>query len=103
MLWVFLVWSIFYEVISTILSYLRLGVAEKYAHTLSGFSAYLFWFMIPAHAIGLLISLFGVRELLQQLGTRICLMVHTDFLWNITCLPIIGWFSLCIWLGLWTT
>lgn len=65
----------FYEVISTILSYLRLGVAEKHAHTLSGFSAYLFGIMIPAHAIGLLISLFGVRELLKQLGTRICLMV----------------------------
>jgi len=65
----------FYEVISTVLSYLRLGVAEKHAHTLSGFSAYLFGIMIPAHAIGLLISLFGVRELLQQLGTRICLMV----------------------------
>lgn len=65
----------FYEVVSTILSYLRLGVAEKHAHTLSGFSAYLFGIMIPAHAIGLMISLFGVRELMQQLGTRICLMI----------------------------
>jgi len=69
----------FYEVISTILSYVRLGVAEKHASTLSGFSAYLFAIIIPAHVVGLIIALFGVRELMQQLGTRICLMVIPIF------------------------
>ncbi len=69
----------FYEVVSTILSYVRLGVAEKQATTLSGVSAYLLVIMIPAHAIGLFISLFGVREMLQQLGTRICLMIIPVF------------------------
>jgi AAA family ATP:ADP antiporter len=65
----------FYEVVSTILSYVRLGIAEKYAHTMSDFSSSLFLWMIPAHGVGFLISFFGVRELMQRLGIRICLMI----------------------------
>ena len=69
----------FYEVVSTILSYVRLGVAEKVLSTLGGYSAVLLGIIVPSHVIGLLISLFGVRELMQQLGTCICLMVIPIF------------------------
>jgi ATP:ADP antiporter, AAA family len=65
----------FYEVISTVLSYLRLGVAESHANSLSAISAYLFSIAFQTHAIGFLIALFGTRELLRKLGTRICLML----------------------------
>ncbi len=65
----------FYEVIVTVLSYLRLGVAQAHTDTLAGVSGYLCLIMFQAHAMGFLISLFGTRELLRRLGTRICLLL----------------------------
>jgi ATP:ADP antiporter, AAA family len=65
----------FYEVIGTVLSYLRLGVAQSSSDTMSGMSGYLCLLMFQAHLIGFIISLFGTRELLRRLGTRICLML----------------------------
>jgi len=65
----------FYEVTSTILSYLRLGIAEANAQSVSDVSKILFEIMFKTHAIGLLISLFGTRMLHEKLGTRNCLML----------------------------
>ncbi len=66
----------FYEVIGTVLSYLRLGVAQASGGgTMSGISGYLCLLMFQAHLLGFVISLFGTRELLRRLGTRICLML----------------------------
>lgn len=64
----------FYEVIATVLSYLRLGVAEQYCN-MSSKSAFLFKVSLTTHIIGLVISLIGTRSLLLFLGTRICLLL----------------------------
>jgi len=65
----------FYEVVSTVLSFLRLKVAESNAETLAGVTANLLWMIMLAHAIGFFISLLGTRELLKRLGTRVCLFL----------------------------
>ncbi|HRN78001.1 MAG TPA: Npt1/Npt2 family nucleotide transporter [Candidatus Dependentiae bacterium] len=65
----------FYEVVSTVLSFLRLKVAEANADTLAGVTANLLWMIMLSHAIGFLISLLGTRELLKRLGTRVCLFL----------------------------
>lgn len=65
----------FYEVVGTVLSYLRLGVAQAHTDTLAGISGYLFLIMFQAHSMGFLISLLGTRELLRRLGTSVCLLL----------------------------
>lgn len=65
----------FYETISTVLSYLRLGVAEANATNISDMSRLLFEMVFKTHAIGLVISLFGTRTLCQKLGTTFCLFL----------------------------
>jgi len=65
----------FYEVIATVLSYMRLGVAQSNAATISAVSAYLFQMVFMTHAVGFFISLFGTRTLLEKLGERVCLML----------------------------
>ena len=65
----------FYEAIATVLSYLRLGVAQADATSISDVSRVLFEMVFKTHAIGFIISLFGTRILLSKLGTRICLLL----------------------------
>lgn len=65
----------FYEVLGTVLSFVRLGVAQAHTQSLSEVSAYLCALMFVAHAAGFAISLLGTRELLKRLGTRVCLML----------------------------
>ncbi len=65
----------FYEVIATILSYLRLGIAQSNAATVSDVSAFLFKMVFMTHAIGFLISLFVTQTLLKRFGERICLLL----------------------------
>jgi ATP:ADP antiporter, AAA family len=65
----------FYEVINVVLGYLRLGVAEEGSANVSAISALLFEMMFKTHAIGMVISLFGTRMLLQKLGTTLCLLL----------------------------
>ena len=65
----------FYEVIATVLSYLRLGVAQTDATTISDVSRVLFEMVFKTHAVGLIISLIGTRTLLNKLGTRVCLLL----------------------------
>jgi ATP:ADP antiporter, AAA family len=65
----------FYEVISTILSYHRLGVAESISKNISEVSAFLFKTAFIQHLVGLLISFLGTRTLLERFGERICLLL----------------------------
>ena len=65
----------FYEIVATVLSYLRLGVAQADATTISDVSRVLFEMVFKTHAVGLIISLIGTRTLLNKLGTRVCLLL----------------------------
>lgn len=65
----------FYEVVSTVLSYHRLGVAQDNASDLSGVSAFFFKVAFIQHFFGILISFLGTRTLLRVFGERICLLL----------------------------
>lgn len=65
----------FYEIVSTVLGYLRLGVAEAGANSISDVSKVLFEIAFKAHLVGFVISLIGTQALLSRLGTRICLLL----------------------------
>ena len=65
----------FYETVSTVLGYLRLGAAEAGAESISDVSKVLFEIAFKAHFAGFLISLIGTQALLSRLGTRVCLML----------------------------
>lgn len=66
---------LFYEIVGTILGYLRLGVAQSNATSLAGISSFLFKMVFFTHMIGFLISLIGTRTLLKKLGMRVCLLL----------------------------
>lgn len=65
----------FYETVSTVLGYLRLGAAETGAESISDVSKVLFEIAFKAHFVGFLISLIGTQALLSRFGTRTCLML----------------------------
>lgn len=65
----------FYEVIATVLSYLRLGVAQAHSLNISQVSAFLFKMTFIMHFVGFFMSLFGTSTLLKRLGERTCLML----------------------------
>jgi AAA family ATP:ADP antiporter len=65
----------FYEVVSTVLSYHRLGVAQASSSDISGVSCFLFQVAFVQHFFGLLISFFGTRNLLHRFGERVCLLL----------------------------
>lgn len=65
----------FYEILNTILSYQRLGVAQSVATSVSDLSYELYKQMFYMHALGFFISLFGTRSLLKYFGEKICLML----------------------------
>lgn len=65
----------FYEVIATVLSYLRLGVAQAHSLNISQVSAFLFKMMFIMHLVGFFMSLFGTSTLMKRVGERTCLML----------------------------
>lgn len=65
----------FYEVISTVLSYHRLGVAQAISTDISGISCFLFKTAFIQHFFGLLISFIGTRTLLHFFGEKTCLLL----------------------------
>ncbi len=65
----------FYEVIATVLSYLRLEIAVANTHSIAGLTGFLFKTYFLTHTLGIVISLFGTRALLAKLGERICLLL----------------------------
>ncbi len=65
----------FYEVLGTVISYLRIAVAKEEASCLSDVSAVLFKMMFLTHFVGFFISFFGTRTLLKKLGESRCLLL----------------------------
>jgi len=65
----------FYEILNTVLSYLRLGVAKESTKSIAGLSGFLFKWVFIMQAVGLVISLFGTSALLRKFGTRNCLLL----------------------------
>jgi len=65
----------FYEILNTIMSFLRVGVAQSVGKTVAGTSGVLFKWVFIMHCIGLLISLFGTTSLLRRFGTRYCVVL----------------------------
>lgn len=65
----------FYEVINTVLSYQRVGIACEQANNLCDISAYFFKIVFVTHLIGFVISLFGTKMFLTRFGERFCLML----------------------------
>lgn len=65
----------FYEVVSTVLSYHRLGIAQDSSDDIAGVSAFLFGVAFIQHFFGILISFLGTRTLLRVFGERVCLLL----------------------------
>lgn len=64
--------TFFYEVVTSILGYLRLSVAEKEGGSIAGISGFFFKWVFIMQAVGLLISFFGTSSLLRRLGVKVC-------------------------------
>lgn len=65
----------FYEVVATVLSYLRVGIAQSHAASSSEVSSYLFGSVLAMQIVGLFISLIGTSSLLRFFGERFCLLL----------------------------
>ena len=65
----------FYELVNTVLSYQRIRIAEAHSTTLSGMSTLFYQQSFCMHLLGLTISLFGTRWLIEKFGEKICLMI----------------------------
>lgn len=65
----------FYEIVTTIIGFLRLTIGHAHASDISGLSAFLFKTVFITHVVGTLISFFGTSALLTRLGERICLLL----------------------------
>lgn len=65
----------FYEVTATVLSYMRLGIAQAHSLNISQVSAFLFKMMFIMHLVGFFLSLFGTTFLLKWFGERTCLLL----------------------------
>lgn len=70
----------FYELINTVLGFLRLGVAQEGSASLSEVSGTLFKVACITHVVGLFFSLIGTSTLLNLLGVRICLLLVPIFM-----------------------
>lgn len=65
----------FYEVVATVLGYLRVSIAHSNAAGLSDVSSYLFATAFIMQLVGFFISLVGTSALLRLLGERLCLLL----------------------------
>ena len=65
----------FYEILNSILSFLRLGIAYQVGKSIAGTSAFLFKWVFIMQSVGLVISLLGTSSLLRKLGTRTCVFL----------------------------
>jgi AAA family ATP:ADP antiporter len=66
---------LFYEVISSVLSYQRLGVAQEVSCGVAGVSCFLLGLSFAVHCVGFFISFFGTRTLVTKLGERLSLLI----------------------------
>lgn len=90
----------FYEVVSTVLSYHRLGVAQDNAADISGVSGFLFMIAFIQHFFGILISFLGTRTLLRVFGERICLLLVPAFTFVLLLYFIMSYTPFAVVLGL---
>jgi AAA family ATP:ADP antiporter len=67
--------TFFYDLISVVLSYLSIGLAQSNSSTLSEVSYKLFEIVFKSHMLGFLISFFITGFLLRKLGVRWCLLL----------------------------
>jgi len=65
----------FYEVITTVMSYLRLVVVQSHSTGISGVSGELFKIIFLTHFVGFLVSYLGTTRLLKSLGEKRCLIL----------------------------
>ena len=65
----------FYEVVTTIMSYLRLVMAQANSVSIAGVSGALFKIIFLTHFVGFFISILGTANLLKWLGERRCLLL----------------------------
>lgn len=65
----------FYELVNTVLGYQRILIAKAQSTTASGMSTFLYETTFIMHLLGLVISLFGTRWLIEKFGEKICLMM----------------------------
>jgi len=70
----------FYEVLTTILSYLRLHIAQSSAQSVSGVSAFLFKWVFIMQAAGFVVSFLGTTPILRKFGVRSCLLMIPAFM-----------------------
>lgn len=69
----------YYELINTVLGFLRLGAAQEGAASLSEVGTTLFKVACITHLVGLIFALIGTTPLLNLLGIRICLLLVPFF------------------------
>lgn len=75
--------SFFYEMVSTVLSYLSVKMARNIGSSASESLTYLLEIVFLTHCVGFIISVFGTGVLFRKLGTKRCLLlipVSTAFL-----------------------
>jgi len=65
----------FYEVVTSVLSVMRIGIAQDSTDSISSASAYLFQIIFYTHAAGFLVSLVGTSALVRYLGERRCVIL----------------------------
>ena len=65
----------FYELFNTVLGYQRICIAVAQSTSVSSMSTFLFKTTFLIHLLGLIISLFGTRWLIEKFGEKICLMI----------------------------
>lgn len=66
---------LFYEMISSVLSFQRLGVAQEVGCGIAGTSCFLLGIAFSVHCVGFFISAFGTRILVSKLGERLSLLL----------------------------
>jgi ATP:ADP antiporter, AAA family len=66
---------LFYEMISSVLSFQRLGVAQEVGCGIAGTSCFLLGLSFSVHCVGFFISTFGTRVMVSKLGERLSLLL----------------------------
>lgn len=64
-----------YESVNVMLGYLRLIVLSGASESIADLTETMFWQRFVFHSLGLVISFFGTRLLVEKLGERVCLML----------------------------
>lgn len=65
----------FYETLNVLLNFQRIEILKNAATTLAGFTASMFWQRFIMHLVGLFISFFGLKFLLQRFEVQKCLLM----------------------------